>query len=72
MKLKTKDEIIIKLLKQLKKESTLYIRTLDTNSHNDGHYSYDDVERLFTVGEIKALEWVLGIDKKGETEDVQE
>lgn len=60
MKLKTKDEIIHKLINKLEEyEEVSHLEEL--------------LNRRLTInGEIEILKWVLGIDKKGETEDVQE
>jgi hypothetical protein len=56
MKLKSKDEITIKLIEKLEQ------------------YEYCDksVDGDTLNGAIDMLKWVLGINKKGETEDVQE
>ena len=60
MKLKSKDEIIHKLINKLEEyEEVSHLEEL--------------LNRRLTInGEIEILKWVLGIDKKGETEDVQE
>tara|TARA_B100002052_G_scaffold22857_1_gene17893 strand:- start:9250 stop:9429 length:180 start_codon:yes stop_codon:yes gene_type:complete len=59
VKLKTEEEIIENLVSTLKKATTI-----------DNDQYWEKVQELKCYA--KALEWVLGIDKKGETKDVQE
>ena len=57
MKLKTKEEIIKEIVSTLKKATTI-----------DNDQYWEKVQELKCYA--NALEWVLGIDKKGETKDV--
>tara|TARA_R100000773_G_C4198205_1_gene101590 strand:- start:852 stop:1025 length:174 start_codon:yes stop_codon:yes gene_type:complete len=57
VKLKTKEEIIKEIVSTLKKATTI-----------DNDQYWEKVQELKCYA--NALEWVLGIDKKGETKDV--
>ena len=58
MKLKSKDEIVMQLIKQLKKESVLESRVSNDESPD---LTFDEIQRFITTGGIRALEWVLDI-----------
>ena len=60
MKLKTKDEIIIKLVEELEKHEKL--SHIPQEEIDMGHREEED-ERLMTLGKINIIKWVLGMEE---------
>lgn len=59
MKLKPKDEVIIKLIEKMKEHEEVTIKVLTTE---DSNMLQGYSEKLFiTNGEVGMLEWILGI-----------
>ena len=56
MKLKSKDEVTVKLIEKLEEYERLsHIPQKDIDN------GYDDSKRLMTLGKVNMLKWVLGI-----------
>ena len=59
MKLKSKDEVTVKLIEKLEEYERLsHIPQKDIDN------GYDDSKRLMTLGKVNMLKWVLGIPKE--------
>ena len=59
MKLKSKDEVTIKLIEKLEEYERLsHIPQEDIDN------GYDDSERLMTLGKVNMLKWILGIPRE--------
>ena len=59
MKLKSKDEVTVKLIEKLEEYERLsHIPQKDIDN------CYDDSKRLMTLGKVNMLKWVLGIPKE--------
>jgi len=58
MKLKSKDEIIIKLVEELEKHERL---SHIPQEEIDMGYCEEENERLITLGKINIIKWILGI-----------
>tara|TARA_R100001594_G_scaffold133109_1_gene173633 strand:- start:57 stop:269 length:213 start_codon:yes stop_codon:yes gene_type:complete len=61
MKLKSKDEIIIKLVEELEKHQRL--SHIPQEEIDMGHLEEEN-ERLMTLGKINIIKWILGIPEK--------
>ena len=59
MKLKSKDEVTVKLIEKLEEYERLsHIPQKDIDN------GYDDSKRLMTLGKVNIIKWILGIPEK--------
>ena len=59
MKLKSKDEVTVKLIEKLEEYERLsHIPQKDIDN------GYDDSKRLMTLGKVNMLKWILGIPRE--------